>query len=66
MTNDIKETKITKFLNKYGSLYPDFAKNEFKNILNGYTINNDLINQIYCYLNLIDIKNLIIIFFMII
>lgn len=53
----LKNNKAIKnFLTEYVNDYPDYTQEDFKRIFDGYTINNDIINQIYCYLNLIDIK----------
>lgn len=47
---------IKNFLTEYMNDYPDYVQEDFKKIFDGYTINNDIINQIYCYLSLVDIK----------
>ena len=53
--NIFKRTKLNRFKNKYSHLYPDYLQEEIENkLLLGYTNNNDTINQIYCYLNIVD------------
>lgn len=53
--NIFKRIKLNKFKNKYSHLYPDYLQEEIDNkLLLGYTNNNDTINQIYCYLDLVN------------
>lgn len=53
--NIFKRRKLQKFKNKYILLYLDYLQDEIEDkLLLGYTNNNDIINQIYCYLNLVD------------
>lgn len=53
--NYVKKIKLTNFKNKYISLYPDYLQEEInEKLMLGYTNNNDTINQIYCYLNLVN------------
>lgn len=53
----MNKRKIDNFLDRYAHLYPDYLKSDFKKkIYDGYTINNDVINQIYCFLELVNIK----------
>ncbi len=50
--------KIKYFIKIYSDKYPDWARRDFKKkIFSGYTLNNDIINQIYCFLDLIDEKD---------
>lgn len=47
--------KLEEYKQKYYELYPDYLQEELDNkLLLGFTNNNDIINQIYCYLDLID------------
>lgn len=56
MTNE-QRTLINHFLEKYKNLYPDYLQDDFQDkIYKGYTLNNDIINQIYCYLNCVDLE----------
>ncbi|MBO5095997.1 MAG: hypothetical protein J6B98_03905 [Bacilli bacterium] len=49
-----ERTKIINFKNKYIDLYPDYLQNEINSkLLFGITNDNDIINQIYAYLELI-------------
>lgn len=53
--NYFKKRKLKKFKNSYISLYPDYLQEEInEKLFNGYTNNNDTINQIYCYLNIVN------------
>ncbi len=53
--NIIKKNKLNRFKNKYSHLYPDYLQEEIDNkLLLGYTNNNDTINQIYCYLDIVN------------
>ena len=53
--NIFKRFKLNRFKNKYSHLYPDYLQEELENkLLLGYTNNNDTVNQIYCYLNLVN------------
>lgn len=53
----MQRTLINNFLAKYKDLYPDYVQEDFKSkIYNGYTLNNDIINQIYCYTKCINIE----------
>lgn len=53
--NFFKKRKLKKFKKKYLSFYPDYLQEEInEKIFKGYTNNNDTINQIYCYLNIVD------------
>lgn len=47
--------KLKRFKNMYIEKYPDFLQEEIEEkIYKGYTNNNDTINQIYCYLNIVS------------
>jgi len=47
--------KIEEYIEKYIYLYPDYLQEEIKEkIYLGFTNNNDTINQIYCFLNIVD------------
>ena len=47
--------KLKEFKEKYKKLYPDYLQEEIdEKLLLGYTNNNDTINQIYNYLNIVD------------
>lgn len=53
--NYLKRIKLLKFKKRYINLYPDYLQGEINNkLLLGYTDNNDTINQIYCYLNIVN------------
>ncbi len=57
LTNN-KINILKDFLKNNKNFYIDYLFNDFKDrLFMGYTKNNDVINQIYCYLDLIDIKN---------
>lgn len=52
---NVEKEKLTKFKQEYYNLYPDYLQEELdEKLLLGFTNNNDIINQIYCYLNLIE------------
>lgn len=51
------QEKINNFLSKYKGKYSKFSYDDFQDkIYNGYTLKKDIINQIYCFLELVDIK----------
>lgn len=53
--NFIQRIKLKKFKAKYIKLYPDYLQEEIEEkLFLGYTNNNDTINQIYCFLNLVS------------
>lgn len=55
--NYFQKLKLKKFKKNYISLYPDYLQEEInEKLFNGYTNNNDTINQIYCYLNIVNDK----------
>lgn len=55
--NKEAQSKLIDFKNKYLDLYPGYLHDEINGkLLLGFTNNNDLINQIYCYLKLIPEK----------
>lgn len=55
--NFIKKLKLNKLKKRYINLYPDYLQDEInEKLFNGYTNNNDTINQIYCYLNIVEDK----------
>lgn len=52
--NYFAKRKLKKFKKNYLNLYEDDYKDEInERLLHGFTNNNDIINQIYCYLELI-------------
>ena len=53
-TNEERK-KIKAFVDKNIHIYPDYLQQEIQEkIYLGFTNNNDIINQIYCYLNIED------------
>lgn len=53
----MKDKKLKNFLDCYAKFYPKWAQEDFKEkIFKGYDRNNSIIMQIYCYLNLVNIK----------
>lgn len=53
--NQEDKEKLLEFKNKYYNLYPDYLQEELdEKLLLGFTNSNDNINQIYCYLDLVN------------
>ena len=52
--NYFQKRKLKKFKKNYLNLYEDNSKEEInERLLHGFTNNNDVINQIYCYLEIV-------------
>ena len=55
--NNDEKKQINNFIKQYIDLYPDYLKEEITHkVYKGFTNNNDTINQIYCYLNIVSDK----------